>query len=95
MVKIKQLTANNNPNWSNVIRNDKSDFFPFNDSQMKEPPSNAARPIESANNSNGEPVSIKSPYRFQYNFGFEDITSASLLNFRNSCKDSSELPLQN
>ena len=84
MAKIKQLTVNNNPNWSSVMRNDRLDLFPCNDSQMKDPPNKAAKPIESANNSNGEPPSIKSPCLFQFNFGFEDITSTLLLNFRNN-----------
>jgi len=78
IVNITQLTANNKPNWSSVKRSDKLDFFPVIDSQMKDPPSNAARPIESANSSNGDPAVIKSPYQFQFNFGFEDITPASL-----------------
>ena len=78
IVNITQLTANNKPNWSSVKRSDKLDFFPVIDSQMKDPPTNAARPIESANSSNGDPAVIKSPYQFQFNFGFEDITPASL-----------------
>ena len=61
IVNITQLTANSKPNWSSVKRSDKLDFLPVIDSQMKEPPSNAANPMESTNNSNGEPADIKSP----------------------------------
>lgn len=60
MVNIKQLTENNKPSWSNVIRNDKLDFLPSIDSQTKEPPSNAAKPIDSAKSSIGEPADINS-----------------------------------
>ena len=61
MVKIKQLTENKRPSWSSVIRNDNFEPLPFIDSQMKEPPNNAAKPIESTKSSAGEPADMKPP----------------------------------
>lgn len=61
IVNITQFTVNNKPSWSSVKRSDKLDSLPVIDNQMKDPPSNAAKPIESANNSNGELAVIKSP----------------------------------
>ena len=43
------------------MRNDKFDSFPFSDSHIKDPPNNAAKPIESTNSSAGEPADMKPP----------------------------------
>jgi len=44
------------------MRNDKFESLPLIDSQIKDPPSNAAKPIESTKSSAGEPAAIKPPY---------------------------------